>query len=131
MIVGSASGDVAGPRSCSRMESAVAHAVSLPTIDLIAGHELADRGIAHVVMMEAAEQVVEHAEAQRPVGVGHVLEIEFLEDRAHDRDAAGQDRQPVGAHAGEIEGIDVAGLDQGRLQTLEADAVRPATGRPD
>ena len=72
----------------------VGHALGLRHVDVEALLQRAHRGIAHVVMVEAAKQVVEHAEAQRPVGVGHVLEIEFLEDR-------GLTRRRADAAAGE------------------------------
>ena len=43
----------------------------------------------------AADQIVQHALAQRTLGHAHEIEFERVEDRRHDRDTAGEDR-PAG-----------------------------------
>ena len=95
-------------------------ALGLRRIDVVAAHELRHRHLAHVAMLHAAEQVVEHAVAQRAVGDLHRLEAELVEHGAHDRDAAGQHRRAVRPQAGDAVGIGALGLDQQAPQLLQA-----------
>ena len=94
----------------------------LVALHLIAAAELGDRRIPHVVVMETAEQVVQHAQAQGPVGIGHALNAEFLENGRHDGHAARKHRQAVALDAGEIERFGRAGLDQHGAQLVQPDA---------
>ena len=56
-----------------------ADALSLIDLDLIPAHELANRCVPHVVVVEAPQEIVEHSETQSTVGMGHALDFEFLE----------------------------------------------------
>ncbi len=67
------------------------------------------RAAAHVAVGEAAEQVVDHAFAQRALGSLHLLQTEAVEHPGQHRDAAGEDRTSILAQAGEIEAVDAAG----------------------
>ena len=71
-------------------------ALRLASIDLIAPAELAHRRLAHIVMVKAPDQVVEHAQAQRAAGISHALDTELGKHRAQDRQPARQHRQTVG-----------------------------------
>ncbi len=57
------------------------HALGLSRIDVIAAHELAHRCFAHVVLLHAAEQVVQHALAQRRVRHAHVFDAKLVKTR--------------------------------------------------
>ncbi len=69
--------------------------------------------------MAAAQQVVQHAQAQRPVGDVHAIDVKLIEDTQHDRQAAGQHRNAVRLEAAQLEAIGVLGLDQRALQALQ------------
>ena len=103
------------------------HARGLRGVHVVAAHELRDGRLAHVVVLHAAEQVVEHAVAQRRLGHGHLLDVELVEDRVHDREAAGQHRRARRLQAGDAVRVGAAGVEQQVPQLLEAlarDAVR-------
>jgi hypothetical protein len=68
----------------------------------VRGHEATDRLLAHVVRLEAAEEVVEQALAERAVRDGHRLQAEGLEHRLEDRDAAGDDVDAVRREPGQL-----------------------------
>ena len=86
----------------------------LLVIDFVASHEKLHRGFAQVVMVISAEQVVEHAEAERTLREHHLLERELLENRRHDGQAARQHGHPVGAQPGQLQAPGVAGAQQHR-----------------
>jgi hypothetical protein len=62
-------------------------------------------------VLHAAEQVVEHAVAQRALGNLHRLQAERVERGDHDREPARQHRRAVGAQAGDAVGICFLDLD--------------------
>ncbi len=65
----------------------------------IALHELAHRGVAHVFVVGAAQQVVQHAGAQGAIGDGHALDTQFVEHRAHDGQPTREHRHAIGLEA--------------------------------
>ena len=95
---------------------------------MVAAHELRDRRLAHVVVHDAAEQVVEHAVAQRRLGDRHRLDVELVEHRVHDREAAGQHGRARRLEARDAVGIGAPGVDEQVPQPVEALA-RDAVGR--
>ncbi len=95
------------------------HTRGLGTVDAVAAHELIDRDRAHVLVMAAAEQVVQHAQPQRAVGDVHAVDIELGKDTQHDRQPTGQDGNPVGLQADQPHAIGVLGLDQRALEPLQ------------
>ena len=75
-------------RACRRRRAArTASSASVSTrcacahVHVVALHELAHRGVAHVVLVEAPEHVVEDALAHGAGGERHVLHLELGEDR--------------------------------------------------
>ena len=69
----------------------------LMRIDVVTLHELGHRDIAHVVVVETAEHVVEDALAHRAGGRRHFIDVQFVEHRIKNRQAADQHRLAVGA----------------------------------
>ena len=53
------------------------HALGLRRVHVVAAHELRHGRLAHVAVLHAAEQVVEHAVAQRALGHRHVLDVQL------------------------------------------------------
>ncbi len=51
-----------------------------------------DRAVAHVLLADATDEIVEQTLAQGRAGRSHLFDLETLEDRAQDGDAAGEDR---------------------------------------
>ncbi|MBS1216276.1 MAG: hypothetical protein H6R20_1250 [Proteobacteria bacterium] len=133
--------DAAQRRSCAsppRDLAVEAHRERLDSrhlrrVDVIPAHELRDRRLAHVVMLDAPEQVVEDTLAQCAVGHLELREAQFREYRRHDRDARRQDCETVGLQHRKVEPLDVACLHEQAAQALESfgrDAlVRPALRR--
>lgn len=62
--------------------------------------EAGDAAAADVGVPDPADQVEQQAFAQRAVGDLHRVGPERLERRGEDRDAAGEDRRPLGVEAG-------------------------------
>ena len=56
-------------------------------VDVITLHQEAQRAIANVLVVMAAQRVVEHAFTQRAFGVGHAADLEGIEDRLQNRQA--------------------------------------------
>ncbi len=98
----------------------IAQPFGLRRIDVVAAHELRHGDLAHVAMLDATEQVIEHAVAQRAFRHLHRLDAELVEYRAHDRHAAGQHRRAVRPQAADLVGIGSFVLDERRAQPLEA-----------
>ena len=78
-----------------------------------------DGRVAQVVMMVAAQQVVEHAQAQCALGENHFFQAKCFQYGNHDGQAAGQHRQPIRLDTGQRQGIETARLDQRRAQLLQ------------
>jgi hypothetical protein len=76
-------------------ERQVAHAGGLRCIDVVRVAELVDGYFADVAMVHAAQQVPEHAVAQRAIRHLHLLEPQLGEDRGHDGGAARDDGDAV------------------------------------
>ena len=71
-------------------------------------------------MLDAPEQVIEHAVAQRAVGNLHRLDAELLHHRVHDRHAAGQHRRAIGPQPGHLVRVGLLVLDEQASQRVEA-----------
>ena len=100
----------------------VFHARRLCMVDVIALAELDDGGVANILVKAAAEQIVEHAVAQRGIGDRHFLNAQHLENRAHDCQAARQHRQTIAFHARQIQRFEVAGAQRLVLQPIQTAA---------
>ena len=64
-------------------------------VDRVAVDETLDGNAADVRVDRPAEQIVEHAQAQRPADRVDALDLEFRDRRGHDRQAAGQHRRAL------------------------------------
>ncbi|MCY1230365.1 hypothetical protein D9M72_427750 [compost metagenome] len=106
-----------------------AHTPCLRTVDAVAAHELVDRDGAHILMMAAPQQVVEHAQAQRAVSDVHAVDVEFGEHAQHDRQPARQHRDAVRLQPGKLDAVGVLGLDQRTLEALQSFARDAVVGR--
>ncbi len=102
------------------------HATGLLHVDCIALHRAPDRFVAHVGVVDAAEQVEQEPLAQRALGSFHRLDLKNLEGRAQDREAAGEHRCAIWGQAGEFEFFDAAAIDQGAPHLFEARLVDAA-----
>ena len=87
-------------------------------VDVIAPHELRHRRLAHVAVLHAAEQVIQHAVTQRALRHLHRLDAELVERRAHDGEPARQHRRAVRPQPGDALGIGLLVLDEQRAQAL-------------
>jgi hypothetical protein len=88
----------------------------------------ADRAVADVLVVDAAEEVVEHSLPQRAARGFHRFDAERPEHRAQHRDAAGEHRLAVLAHARQVELLHRLRRDDLRAQpveTLRRDDPRP------
>lgn len=99
-------------------------------VDVVALGERLDRAVADVLVVDASEQVVDHAFAQRSARRIHALDRQALEDRGQDRDAARERRAPLVGQPVELEALRRARVDQRTPQTLQSlrgdPALRPA-----
>ena len=68
---------------------------SLACINMIAAHELLHRHIAHIMIMEAPEQVIQHAFAQCPQRRHHLLNAQFTQRCTHDSETTGEHRDAI------------------------------------
>jgi len=97
---------------------------------VVAAHEFVHRRLAHIVLVEAAQQIVQNAFAHGGFGDIHVLDFKFGEQPRHDGKAAGDHRTAVARQSGQIERVDMPGLDELAAQPGEAvggdTACRPA-----
>ena len=81
----------AGKRAAIKMRGQRRHAGGVGAVDRVATDEVLDGDAADVRVDGPAEQIVEHAEAQRAADRIDALDLEFVHGRGHDRQAAGQD----------------------------------------
>src|SRR3990172_6469595 len=109
----------AGGEATVEHEREVRYAPRLLRVDVVALHELRYRDIAHVVMLEAAQQVVEYALAHRAVRHRQRADPQLRQRRAHDREPPRQHRQAVAPQALQVEALDVSCLDQRCAQPVE------------
>ena len=82
------------------MTGGIGNLLCLAQIDVVAANKGIDGGIAQIVMVVPAQQVVQHAQPQRAFGEHHPVDVELLEDRAHDGEAAEDHGQSVAFHPG-------------------------------
>ncbi|RMQ45641.1 hypothetical protein ALQ04_05436 [Pseudomonas cichorii] len=109
------------------MQRLALNASGLFQVDMVAIHQRAERAFAHVFMVMAAQQVIQHAFTQRAFAVIHALEFEGVEDRLQNRQAGREDRAAVGLDAVKVDFLDVAQLEQLALeprQTFGVDFAR-------
>jgi hypothetical protein len=100
-------------------QGAVCHPARLLRVDRETACETQDAARAHVLVLEAAQQVVEQALPQGALGNPHALDAEPFEDRPEDRDPSRDHGPSVGLQALEFQGLHAAPFDQGRLEPRE------------
>ena len=88
------------------------HARGLRGVDAVADHQRIHRCIARIVVADAADQVVQHALAQRRAADHHPLQPQRVEGRFQDEQPAGDERPPILRQAGQVDGVDVPGAEQ-------------------
>src|SRR3972149_6018792 len=88
----------AGSEATIEHEREGCYAPRLLRVDVIALHDLRYGDIAHVVVLEAAQQVVEYALTHRAACHHHCFDPQLRERRAPDREPPRQHRQGGGPH---------------------------------
>ena len=84
--------------------------------DVIAMHQVRHRRLANVVGVHTAKEIVQQTLPQSAAGHRHAVHAEGVDDGRADRQATGKDRRPLGVDGFEIDGVDMAGVDQVSLQ---------------
>ena len=88
-------------------------------VDVITLHQEAQRAIANVLVVMAAQQVVEHAFTQRAFGVGHAADLEGIEDRLQNRQARREYSAAVRLDAVDVDLLHVTELEQLALEPAD------------
>ncbi|KPY43871.1 Uncharacterized protein ALO56_05266 [Pseudomonas viridiflava] len=89
-------------------------------IDVVALHQRRQRTFAHVFVMMATHQVIQHTFTQRTFAVVHALEFEGVENRFQNRQTRRENRAAVGFDAVEVDLLDVAQFEQFALEPGQA-----------
>jgi hypothetical protein len=89
-------------------------------IDVVALHQRGQGALAHVFVVMATQQVVEHAFTQRAFTMVHALQFEGVEDGFENRQAGREDGAAVRLDAFEVDLLDVAELEQFALEPGQA-----------
>ena len=76
-------------------------------------------------MVETTQQVIEHPQTERAIGIGHPLNAEHLKNRRHDGNTTEQNRQPVTLDARQIQGLGRTSLDQQGTEFIQPNAGYP------
>jgi hypothetical protein len=97
-------------------------------VDVVALGHRADGEVAGVLVAQAPDEVVEHALAERAVGVLHAGDAERAKDGAGDGEAAGEHGRAIGAEADEAGARDVAGATEAGAEGVEAVGGDPRGG---
>ena len=98
-------------------------------VDVVTAHEFVHRRLAHVLLVETAQQVVQDALAHRGLGDSHLLDPELGKHSRHDGKAARDHRAAVVAQTGKLQRVDMPGLDELGAQLRQA-VGGDAAGRP-
>ena len=77
-------------------------------VDVVALRQVADGPVADVLVVDAAEEVLQEPFPERPVGHGHAPDAQRLEHRRQDGHATGKDRRSLDPDGVEIQPVDVA-----------------------
>lgn len=110
------------PRFVARLEEIERGALDargLFVVDAVLLRIGADGAIADVLVVDAAEQVVEHAFAQCAGRRLHALDRERAEDGAQDRDAAGDHRLTFLPESGDVDLLRASRFDQSFAEPLQ------------
>ena len=102
--------------SCRR----VGDAAAVGLIDVVALDQVGHGGVANVLRVHAAEQVVQQALAQGAVRDSHLLDAERLEDGRHDGHTAGKHRRALRIEREQIQAVRPSGRQQAVLQGGQA-----------
>ncbi len=88
-------------------------------VDVITLHQEAQRAITNVLVMVAAQQVIEHPFAQGTLGMGHAADLQGIEDRLENRQASGKHAAAIGLDAVDIDLVHLAELEQLALEPAD------------
>ena len=89
---------------------------------MVAPGHVAHGLLADVLVVDAAQEVMQQPFAQGAVGDAHALQPQGFEDGREDRHAAGEHRRPFAADGGEIQPFQVPGFDQAPFKMGKAGA---------
>ncbi|RTZ78424.1 MAG: hypothetical protein DSZ01_05410, partial [Gammaproteobacteria bacterium] len=106
------------------------HPFALGLVQAVALYQCLHRPVARIVVLDAAQQLIEQTFSQGEVRNAHLLDIEGLEHGAEHRETTGEYRPAIVAQRRELHLVHVARFDQGLAQLLQRLAcdplVRPA-----
>ena len=92
----------------------------LLAIDMVTVHQRAECALTHVFVVVTAQQVIQHAFAQRTVAVVHALQFKGVEDRFQNRQPGRKDSPAIRLDAFKVDLVDFAQLEQFALEPSQA-----------
>ncbi|MCY1175509.1 hypothetical protein D9M71_225530 [compost metagenome] len=99
----------------------------LAKVNVITLHQRVEGALTYVLVVVAAQQVIQHAFTQGAFAMVHALQFQCVENRLHDRKASRENGTAVGFDALEVDFLDFAQLEQLALEPGQAFGIDLAT----